>query len=293
MRQTGGEQKVLKTNPLQPALQKETEVRPSSPQEQLSQAEALRERRERHLQLALTLAAPLLLLGIWEALSDTGILDARFFPPPSRILMALWQMLLEGSLWQHVRISLIRILLGFLLGSIPGILVGLAIGLWKPVRALLSPLIAVLMPIPTMALVPLIMILFGIGELSKWVTIATSVFFPVAINTAAGVASIDGVYLEVARNFGASRLAFFTRIALPGALPVLFEGLQMGEAIALLTIVAAEMVAANSGIGYLIWSSYKTFQIPQMFVGLLAIAILGYVFSLLLRMLGRQLTRWR
>lgn len=251
------------------------------------------EQRSRQVERWLTLLGPVLILAVWEVLARAGAVDARFFPPPTRILQTLGSMLASGDLWFHVRASLTRIGAGFLLGTVPGVAVGLAIGLYRPARALLSPLIGALMPIPTMALVPLIMILFGLGELSKWVTIATSVFFPVAINTAAGVASIDPIYIDVARNYGASRWTFFSRIALPGALPVMFEGLQMGQAIALLTIVAAEMVAASQGIGYLIWTAYKTFQIARMFVGLLTIAALGYLFSLTLRGLARSLTPWR
>ncbi|HEX6970606.1 MAG TPA: ABC transporter permease [Limnochordia bacterium] len=249
--------------------------------------------RKRRLDRALTVLGPVLVLVSWELLAKTGVIDARFFPPPSRILRTLGAMLASGDLWFHLRASLVRIGVGFALGVIPGVILGLAVGLYRPVRALLSPLIGALMPIPTMALVPLFIILFGLGELSKWVTIATSVFFPVVINTAAGVAGIEPIYIDVARNYGASRWHFLSRIALPGALPMVFEGLQMAQAVALLTIVAAEMVAASQGIGYLIWTAYKTFQISRMFVGLLTIACLGYTFSLTLTALSRRLTPWR
>ena len=251
------------------------------------------EQRSRNLERLLTLLGPLMALALWELLAQLQVIDVRFFPPPTRILRTLGAMVVSGDLWYHVRASLSRIIIGFVLGAVPGIVLGLAMGLYRPVRALVAPLIGALMPIPTMALVPLLIILFGLGELSKWATIATSVFFPVVINTAAGVAGIEPIYIDVARNYGASRWAFFTRIALPGALPVMFEGLQMGQAIALLTIVAAEMVAASQGIGYVIWTSYKTFQIARMFVGLMTIAFLGYLFSLVLRALAQRLTPWR
>jgi len=251
------------------------------------------EQRSRSLERLLTLLGPLVVLGLWELLAQLQLIDTRFFPPPSHILSTLVAMVASGDLWYHVRASLSRIAIGFLLGAVPGIVLGLAMGLYRPVRALVAPLIGALMPIPTMALVPLLIILFGLGEPSKWMTIATSVFFPVVINTAAGVAGIEPIYIDVARNYGASRWSFFTRIALPGALPVMFEGLQMGQAIALLTIVAAEMVAASQGIGYVIWTAYKTFQIARMFVGLMTIACLGYLFSLALRALAQKLTPWR
>ena len=163
-----------------------------------------------------------------------------------------------------------------------------------PAQVVFLPLLMALMPIPTLALLPLILILFGIGEISKVVTIAGSVFFPVVINTAAGVANIDSSYLDVAKNYGAGPKDFFLKIALPGALPVMMEGIQMGQAIALLTIVAAEMIGAQSGIGYLIWSSYKVFNFNPMYVGLILISFFGYIpSSILLRWLQHKLVPWQ
>lgn len=150
-----------------------------------------------------------------------------------------------------------------------------------------------LIPIPTLALMPIILILFGVGEVSKIVTIAGSVFFPVVINTAAGVVNIDCIYVDVARNYGAGPKDFFFRIALPGALPVMMEGIQMGQAIALLTIVATEMIGAQSGFGYLIWTSYKTFVLKEMYVGLVLISFFGFLFSLVLRGLQKKLIPWK
>ena len=132
-----------------------------------------------------------------------------------------------------------------------------------------------------------------LDEVSKIVTIAGSVFFPVVINTVAGVVTIDKTYLDVAKNYGASSKDFFFKIALPGSLPVMLEGIQMGQAIALLTIVAAEMMGANSGIGYLIWTSYSAFLLEEMYVGLVLISFFGYLFSLILRGFQKKLLPWR
>lgn len=252
-----------------------------------------RAERQRRNQQWLTIASPILILLLWELLSRTHMIDPRFFPPPSSIVRTFWALLASGELLTHVGISLTRIFLGFLAGTIPGIILGLLIGMYRPIKAFLSPLIMALMPIPTLALMPLIMIVFGLGEASKVVTIAGSVFFPVVINTAAGVANIDRAYLDVARNYGAGPRDFFFRIALPGALPVMMEGIQMGQAIALLTIVAAEMIGANQGIGYLIWSSYKVFNFNPMYVGLILISFFGYLFSILLRWLQQKLVPWQ
>ena len=249
--------------------------------------------RKRKTQQWLTITSPIFLLVCWEFLSRTGLIDARFFPPPTSIIDTLIQMSIRGELFIHLSISLQRIVLGFLAGTIPGILLGLLMGMYRPMKSFFSPLVMTLMPIPTLAIMPIIVIMFGIGETSKIVTIAGSVFFPVVINTAAGVSNIDRIYVDVAKNYGAKPKDFFTKIAFPGALPVMIEGIQMGQAIALLTIVAAEMIGARSGIGYLIWSSYKLFMFKPMYVGLILISFFGYIFSLLLRWLYAKLVPWR
>lgn len=251
-----------------------------------------RQRKERWKQM-LTIASPIFLLLLWEFLSRTGLLDIRFFPPPTAIVDTFFDMVATGILFEHVGVSLYRIFLGFLLGVVPGVVIGLLMGLYSPIRHFVSPIVMALMPIPTLALLPIIIILFGIGDLSKVITIAGSVFFPVVINTVAGVINIESIYLDVAKNYGASKMSFFLKIALPGALPVMLEGIQMGQAIALLTIVAAEMMGATSGIGFLIWTSYKAFLLKEMYVGLILISFFGYLFSLILRGMQKKMVPWR
>lgn len=251
-----------------------------------------RQRKQRYLQ-ALTISSPIILLLFWELLSRTAVIDPRFFPPPSLIIVSFFQMLLHGQLSSNIAISLYRISGGFLLGVIPAIILGLLMGMYLPIRYTFQPLIMALMPIPTLALMPLILIIFGINDFAKMITIAGSVFFPVVINTVAGVSNIESIYVDVAKNYGAKSKDFFFKIALPGALPVMMEGIQMGQAIALLTIVAAEMIGANSGIGYIIWMEYKAFLLKEMYVGLVLISFFGYFFSLLLRWLTKKLIPWR
>ncbi|ARI78508.1 ABC transporter permease [Halobacillus mangrovi] len=245
------------------------------------------------LKQLLTISSPIFILILWEFLSRTGLVDARFFPPPTEIVGTFLFMGTSGELFDHIGISLFRIFAGFLLGVIPAIILGLLMGLYSPLRHFFSPLIMALMPIPTLALLPIILILFGVGEVSKIVTIAGSVFFPVIINTVAGVVNIDRIYLDVAKNYGANSRDYFFKIALPGSLPVMIEGIQMGQAIALLTIVAAEMMGANSGIGFLIWTSYKAFLLQEMYVGLVLISFFGYLFSLILRGFQTKLLPWK
>lgn len=261
--------------------------------EEIEREEWDRQKVKQRVKRVMTVASPLFLLLLWELLSRTELIDSRFFPPPTAIIATFFDMIQNGTLFEHVSISLMRIVGGFLLGVIPGIILGLLMGMYSPFRHFFQPLIMALMPIPTLALLPIIIIIFGIGETSKLVTIAGSVFFPVVINTAAGVMNIEHIYVDVAKNYGANSKDFFFKIALPGSLPVMLEGIQMGQAIALLTIVAAEMMGAQQGIGYLIWTSYKAFVLTEMYVGLILISFFGYFFSLLLRWLQAKLLPWR
>src|SRR5437867_4368919 len=237
--------------------------------------------------------SPLLLLVLWELLVRVGLLDARFFPAPSRVLVAFWQLLSSGQLLGHVGISLLRSMIGFVLGGIPALIIGLSMGLFPMVRAAIWPMIGALYPIPKIAILPLVMLMFGLGESSKWVIIAVGVFFPILINTMAGVMNIDPIYIDVGRNFGAGRINRYLTIALPGALPLIITGVRLAWGVALLLIVAAEFVASKSGLGYLIWQSWQTFAVDQMYVGIITISVLGYLSFVLLDELGKILVPWR
>jgi NitT/TauT family transport system permease protein len=237
--------------------------------------------------------SPVLLLLVWEALVRLGLLTVIFFPTPSSVVVRFVSMAAGKELWEAIGVSLLRVFGGFLLGAVPGVAAGLTMGLWRPVRAALEPIIAAWYPIPKIALLPLIMLLFGIGEGSKMVTIAIGVFFMVQANSMAGVINIERTYLDVARNFGASRRDFYLTIALPGALPLVITGLKLGMGMALLLIVAAEMIGAKSGIGYMIWTGYQTFDIERMFVGLMLMSLLGFLFSVGLDALERVVVPWK
>lgn len=239
-----------------------------------------------------TLLAPLALLLLWEVLVQLRVLDRRFFPAPSSIAGTFWSLALT-SLPGHVGISLSRAALGFLLGAVPAILLGVVMGLVPIVRAALQPVVGALFAIPKVAILPLVMLIFGLGEQSKWAIIAIAVFFQVLISTTAGVANIDRIYLDVGRNFGAGRLATLWTIALPGALPVIFAGIRLGWGVSLLLLVTAEMVAAKAGLGFLIWQSWQTFFVEDMYVGLVTIAVIGMLSFWLLDLLEGWLIPWR
>jgi NitT/TauT family transport system permease protein len=166
-------------------------------------------------------------------------------------------------------------------------------GLMPIVRAIVQPLVDGTFPIPKIAILPLFIMIFGIGEESKYAIIAVAVIYLVLINTVAGVRNIEKIYLDVGKNYHASRTMMFTDIALPGALPLIAAGLRLAMGVALLVIVAAEFVGAKSGIGYLIWTSWQVFQVEKMYVGLIVIAIVGFGVAILMSYLERTLIPWR
>lgn len=241
----------------------------------------------------LSVLSPLTLLLIWEALARMNAIDIRLFSSPSLILEAFFPLLFSGELLYHTAISVQRILIGFAVGAIPGILIGTAMGLSPMVRSALEPMINATYPIPKLALMPLILLIFGLGETSKVFTIAIGVFYLVVINTQTGVMNIDKIYLDVAKSFGASRKNFYLTVALPGALPMIFAGLKLGMGMALILIVAAELSAAQAGVGWMIWRAYDMFDIEKMFVALIMLSVLGYIFSLVLDCLERLALPWK
>lgn len=247
----------------------------------------------RWLTFLLALCGPLIVLLIWEALSRSEVINPLFFPPPTSLESKLRELLESGRLVDDVRISLGRILTGFIVAAIPGVALGLLMGLWWPLRALLSPISAALFAVPKIAVLPLVILIFGLGETSKVAMVAISVFFMVVLSTMSAVLGVDGAYFDVARNAGASWRQQLTTVALPGALPAIFTGLRLALGFSLLVIVGTEFLAARNGIGYLIWNAYQIFAIETMYIGLIVTALLGWVLNLVMDGLERIAIPWR
>lgn len=241
----------------------------------------------------LAFLSPSLLLIMWEILARMGAIDVRLFSSPSRVFTDFLPLLYSGELLYHTWISAQRIILGFFAGAIPGMSLGLAMGLFPPIRASLMPMVAATFPIPKLALMPLILIIFGLGEASKIFTIAIGVFYLVLINTMAGVMNIDDIYFDVAKSFGAKPIQTYLTVALPGALPMIFAGCKLGMGTALILIVAAELSAAKAGVGWMIWRAYDMFDIERMFAALITMAFLGYIFSYMLESIERWVIPWK
>ena len=241
----------------------------------------------------LSALTPVAILVLWELLVKAGMIDFRFFPPPTRIASAASSLVSSGELGLHLQASLTRIVLGFAIGTLIGVPVGLSLGAFRLLRVMFDPILSGLYVIPKIAILPLIMMIFGIGEGSKIAIVALAVFFVVAINSLAGVRQVEPILIEAGRNFGAGGLQMFRHVILPGALPSIFTGLRLAAGTALLVIIAAEFVAANEGIGYLIWRSWSTLVTENMFVGFAIIAALGVVFAWLLHLFGRLVMPWQ
>lgn len=246
-----------------------------------------------HRQRLVSIVTPVILLLVWELLVRVGLLNGAFFPAPSAIAETLWKLVATGELWVHLLASLRRLILGFLLGATPGLVLGVIGGLLPFVRAILNPLIAATYPIPKSSIAPLILLIFGLGEASSVVLVSIGVFYLVLVNTMAGVANIEKVYLDMGRNYGASHVKFFWTVAIPGALPMIWAGLKLGMGMGLILIAVAEMMGTKAGIGYLIWESWQTFSVERMYVGLLVISWLGFAITLLMDEAERKLIPWK
>jgi NitT/TauT family transport system permease protein len=237
--------------------------------------------------------SPALLLAVWQIVGMLGWIDLRFFPLPSQIAVTFVQDLVSGNWFIHVGATLGRVLFGFIAGSALGILTGALMGLVPWVRFSAYPLIASIYPIPKIAIFPLILLIFGLGEASKLVTISASCFFLLAISSMSGVMTIPRVYMDVGRNFGARGMDFIATIAIPAALPAIFSGLKLALGSAFLVVVSLEFINAESGIGWQIWRSWELFSIRTMFVSLLTVSFLGLALMVALDWLERRLVPWR
>lgn len=241
----------------------------------------------------ISILTPIVLLALWEIGARLGFIDTRFFSSPALIAERFLVMSKSGSIWVNIGVSLERLFWGFLAGGIPGVVLGIAMGLSRPIRAAIDPLIAATYPLPKSAIFPLILLICGLGEASKIVMVAMGVFYPVIINTMTGVLQIEKIYLDVGENFGANRWQMFRTVALPGALPSIFAGIKLGVGMGLVLIAISEMIGADSGLGYMIWNAWQTLSVETMYVGLVIIAIIGYVLSLLLDEIEQWMLPWK
>ena len=241
----------------------------------------------------LSVVSPLILIGAWELAVAQGWLDRRFIPQPSQVVVELQRMLESGRLWQELGISLLRIALGFLLGGLLGIALGLLIGISTTASALLRPIITAINPIPKILLIPFVVLAFGFNEQARVLALAFSILPILLLDAAAAVYRIDPKYFEVARSYGASRWDEFWTVALPAALPSIMNSLKLGLAYTMTLIVGVELFGARSGIGKLAWDAANVYAVNRLGAGIVAIAITGWLLSLLIDLITPSLIPWQ
>lgn len=239
---------------------------------------------------AATLAGFLLL---WQAAAWAGAIPTLFLPSPLQITRALWNLARSGELWQHLSASLGRLAIGWTLGTVTGIAMGLAVGLSSKLRSPGMALVSALFPIPKIALVPLFIIWFGIGEGSKIATLAFGVFFPTVIATAGGVDNVPRNLIRMGQAFGLGTGAILRKIVLPGALPAILSGFRVTASIAIVLLVAAEMIGAQRGIGAFVLSAGNLYDTDNLLAGIVILSLLGLAVASLIGVVERTLLKWR
>lgn len=237
--------------------------------------------------------AAFLALVLWELLSRKGVLNPAYFPPASQVAAALMDGLAAGELLPHVGATVGRLVLAFLLAALPGLVVGVCMGLSDTVRRVLDPYVALLYPIPKVALLPLMLILFGVGERAFVVTGAFTAFFQVMVNTMDGIRQVDPSLVEVGRNYGASGFRLFRKVVFPAAMPSILTGLRLGLGLTLVTVVAVEFAIAKSGLGHVVWSSWQTLTTPRMYAAFMVVGSLGLLLTRGLKRLQDRLLAWQ
>jgi ABC-type nitrate/sulfonate/bicarbonate transport system permease component len=232
-------------------------------------------------------------IALWEAIARAGVFTPVLLPPPSAVLLAARDMLVGGILLPNIAASLLRVCAGFLLATAIAVPLGILCGWYRTLFNIVDPIVELFRPIPVLALLPLAILWFGIGESSKIFLITYGAFFPIFINTMSGVRFVDPVFVQAAESLGATRLQIFRRVILMAAMPDIATGLRLGLGFSFLTIVAAEMIASQRGLGYLIVDTQLTFQTDRTLVATLMFGILGFLMGMLLLKLERVLLRWK
>jgi len=238
-------------------------------------------------------AAVVIFLGFWEISVAAGWVNPLFTSSPSRIAVAAVEMFADGSIWEDLQVSGLEFLVGYGLAILIGVPLGILMGWYGRLNAILEPFVSALYATPRIALLPLLMIWFGIGIMSKFAIVFLGAIFPILVNTITGVRTINADFVKVARSFSANDRQLFLTVALPSSVPLLLTGLRLGLGHALIGIVVGEMYGAVHGIGYLISMSGARFQTDKVMVGIIIIASAGVALTSLLRMVERRFESWR
>ncbi|WP_367319620.1 ABC transporter permease [Streptomyces sp. HUAS ZL42] len=233
------------------------------------------------------------LLLLWEIAPRAALVDRTFLPPFSEVADAWWGLAADGQLADNARASLARSFSGFGIAVAVAVPLGLLIGWYRPVADLLGPLLEVFRNTAALALLPVFVLLLGIGETSKISIVVYACTWPILLNTISAVRHVDPTLLKLAKSMDLSAPRLFQKVILPASVPVMFTGIRLAGAVSILVLVAAEMIGAKAGLGYLINASQYNFAIPQMYAGIITISAIGVVFNQFLVTVERRLSSWR
>lgn len=232
-------------------------------------------------------------LVLWEVLARLLLDNELLIPPPSSVLRTFWALLVSGQLKKHFLATLSEFAYGFSTACIIGVLLGYLMGRYRWIDEVMEPWIAALYSIPIITVVPLIIIWFGIGMMSKVIVVFKITAVAIILNTAAGIKSLDPVWLELAKSLRLSNWETTYKIRFPGALPFIITGMRLGVGRALLGVIVAELMAANAGLGYLLRDASETWDSPKLFVTVILLAVIGLVSFNLIKRFERRIAPWR
>lgn len=230
--------------------------------------------------------------GVWQALSGFGIVDGFLLPSPVAVAAALWDMAIEGSLWIHLSASLTRVIIGFLLACVAGMLLGLVCGWWQTASDYIRPVIEALRPIPPLAWIPITVLWFGLGDGASYFLVFLGAVFPAFVATYTAVRSLDRNQMNAALCLGATPRQLFWDVLIPASLPIVLPGLRIALGVGWMCVVTAELIAAQTGLGYMIQQSRMLFQINNVVAGMVTIGLVGFLMSALLERLERRVNAW-
>jgi NitT/TauT family transport system permease protein len=244
---------------------------------------------------------PFLVLLLWHLASTREWVDPRFLPSPLTVLQTFQDWVFgqrgtttySGTWIIHTLNSAYRVTIGFAIAAVVGVVLGCLIGWFRLVSDLLDPVIQIVRPIPITSWVPFSVIFFGIRDGSAFFLIALGAFFPIVVNTAAGVASTPKLLVRAARMLGIRWYMVLPRVVLPSSMPYIFTGLRLGIGLAWVLVIVAEMMAVKSGLGFVMWDAYYFLRLDIIIAAMLSVGVLGFVSDLIIRMIGRWLMRWR
>ena len=258
-----------------------------------SSAERLRRRRRSTaIDNVLRFGVPIGLVVLWQLGAMVGAYDRRFFPAPEDVVRSFDRAIENGTLQDALLVSGYRLIVGFVAGAIIGLVAGFLLGRIRRLAIAFEPVISALYTVPKLALLPILLLIFGLSDIPILVLIAASVFFIVVISTTAAVSSVQGTYLEPAECFGSTRYQTVRHVILPASLPAVFVSLRLAAGNAVLVLIGVEFVQGSKGMGYLIWNSWQIFDVGRMYVGVVLVAVFGVLFQMSITGLGKLLTPW-